>query len=89
MPKLTFSNKEEFGRWLLEATERKNYELYIDETNLRLVAIPTVSTPPICYGVVETLGKQELENLAQDLSNKLGLPLYRLKELEFSDFRTR
>ena len=89
MPKIVFGRKEEFEKWLRDITSKKAYSLYADATNLRIVAVPTVSTEPIIYGVYEGDRITEIDELAEKLSTQLNLPLYKVKELEFADFKTR
>jgi len=89
MPKIVFGNKEEFEKWFSIITSSRNYSLYVVTDNINLIAIPLVSTDPVNYGIYKSQSLQELDTFANTLSVTYNTPLFKVKTLEFADFRTK
>ena len=89
MPKIEFETGQEFDNWIKEITKSRKYSLYVVAENSMLVAIPLVSTDPINYGLLTYKQLTNLYKHAEELSTLLGLPLFKVKTLEFADFKTK
>ena len=54
-----------------------------------LVAIPLVSTDPVNYGLLRYKQLTNLYKHAEELSTLLSTPMFKVKNLEFADFKTK
>lgn len=89
MPKIEFETEEEFSIWIKEICKKRKYSLYAVTEESMLVAIPLVSTDPVNYGILKYKQLTNLSKFAEQLSTLLTLPLFKVKSLEFADFRTK
>jgi len=89
MPKMLFDTEKEFSKWLEILAVKRDYSLYIVTESVMLTAVPLKSTDPINYGLYKGNDLLNIEKLAKELTVKLGIPLFKVRSLEFADFRTK
>jgi len=89
MPKIEFETGQEFDSWMKEISKSRKYSLYVVAESSMLVAIPLVSTDPVNYGLLRYKQLTNLYRHAEELSTMLSIPMFKVKNLEFADFKTK
>jgi len=89
MPKIEFETEKEFNSWLKKITKTRKYSLYVVSEDSNIIAIPLVSTKPINYGILHYSQLHDANSVATSLSGMLRIPLFKVRSLEFTDFKTK
>lgn len=69
--KTEFQNVEKLRRWFQNVVNPTKYDLYYVSEDRRLIAMKNVSTEPRIHGYVDSIGIDDAEDLADEMSRVL------------------
>jgi len=85
MPRLVYSSKEEFLKWVREKVTAERYDLYVTEDN-ELIVCPTRSTQPLTYAYLK-LQSDPKDLIKEVRENVSGISVYFLRNFEWATDR--